>query len=142
MDFLANSITFILDAIKYVTSMPPEVWQAIGAMVGVTVLLQKLKKWLAIQSRTLITFVLAVLSFIPVVIDYINAHIATNPSVLAPRTILIMGGATTIYNTIGRWVIGVLTDAKALREQRDAQVTPAASVPTTPASETSVYFEG
>lgn len=134
MEFIGNTIDFMVNVINYFQHMPPEVLQVIGASIGVTVITQRLKKWLATKSRTLITFLLGVVSFVPVVIDYVSSQVAANPGVLAPRTIMLMGSSTILYNTLGKWVIGVLEDARTLRQQNQV-VAPAPEAATVTAFE-------
>lgn len=108
MDFLANLI-------NYLQNLPVEVWQVIGAMLGVSVVLQKIKTWAKLQSDKIVTFWLAFLSFIPVVIDYINSQAVQNPDVIAQHTLVIMGGATTVYRYIVKPITNILADARAQR---------------------------
>lgn len=111
-------MSVIADIVNYVQSVPGEVWAAIGTMIGISAILQKIKTWFSLQSDKVITFVLSVLSFVPVVIDYINSQIAANPAVIAPRTLAIMGGATAAYRYIIKPATRLLQDAKIERERR------------------------
>lgn len=114
--------------INQVTSVPPEFWQFLFVVLGVSALLQKFKKWFSLQSEKVITATLGLLSFVPVAIGYISAEVATNPAYLGPYTLTIMGGATVAYRFVIKPLTNILLDAKAERQRR-LQTEPAPTEP-------------
>ena len=97
-------------------SIPEAAYLAVFAGLGVSIVLQVFKKWLALQSDKLVTFLLMLMSFIPVALDYVMNQVAQNPAVLGSKTFLVMGLATTAYRYIVKPATTILEDAKKFRE--------------------------
>lgn len=117
------------EVINSLTNIPTEVWAFLGAALGVSVLLQKLKTWLSMQSDKVVTFWLALLSAVPAVIDFINSN-STQLAMIVPHTATIAGAATFIYRYVTKPATNLLNDAKLERERREAvEVKPVATEP-------------
>lgn len=117
---------------------------AVIAAGGVSVAVQVFKKWLALQSEKVITFLVGVVSFIAVGINYLMGAAAQNPMILGQRTAALVGLATLIYQAPGigiKTLSGILRDAKTLREAQTTQVS-VPPVPAAPAASESAEFQG
>jgi hypothetical protein len=93
------------------------VYALIAAFV-VSVLLQVIKKWLSIQSDKIITFILGSLSFLTVGFDALTQQVAQNPSLLGPKTFMLMGLATTVYRYAVKPASTLMQEVKELRERK------------------------
>lgn len=100
-------------------NVPAGTGWAVVAALAVSLILQALKKWLELQSDKVINFLLGVLSFSVVAINYLTQAVSQNPTVLGQRTFIVMGVATTLYNFLIKPTNIVLKDAKAYRERKN-----------------------
>lgn len=112
MDFLQN----IVDAFS---SIPMSAWEAIGAALGISVLLQGLKNWLSLQSDKVITFLLGSLSFVAAAIDYLSQAAMSNPAVLGQDTAAIVGLSTILYRYIVKPTSNLISDAREYRARKE-----------------------
>lgn len=125
MQVLINIFHFLVNLYHQV---PSSAWHALFASAGVSVVLQKVKKWLSLQSPAIIHFLLIVFSFIPVAINYLMGAASTNPKVLGAQTFLILGLSNTIYRFAIKPTSNLLEDAKNERERKATQTASDASV--------------
>jgi hypothetical protein len=84
----------------------------------VSILLQNVKRWLSLQSDKVIHFLLVVFSFATVAVNYLVGAASQNPKVLGPETIMLVGGATTIYRFLIKPASNLLIDANKERERK------------------------
>jgi len=107
---------------EILNNVPAGTGYAVLAGFGVSLALQLLKKWLALQSEKVINFLLGVLSFVAVAIQYLTATISQNPSVLGTRTTAVVTAALAAYHFkyLGvKDLTHLLRDAKAYRQRKD-----------------------
>ena len=99
-------------------NIPTGTYEAVGAALVVSVLLQGLKNWLSLQSPKVITFLLAALSFVTVAIDSLLQTVSQNPNALGQKTAAVIGVATLVYRYAVKPMSNLTRDAKELREKR------------------------
>lgn len=108
--------------ISFLVGIPQEVWIVLAEAVGVSALLQAFKHWLSLQSEKFIVFLLGALSFLTSVFDYISQQTAQDPTILGPNTLMIMGLATAVYRYGVKPTSNLLSDVRAFRAQKAANV--------------------
>jgi len=116
---------------EILNNVPAGTYWAVLAGFGVSLILQLLKKWLALQSEKVINFLLGALSFVTVAIQYLTTAVSQNPSVLGSRTTAVVTAALAAYHFkyLGiKDLTQLLRDAKAYRERKE-RVTTAGLVP-------------
>jgi len=116
---------------EILNNVPNGTYLAVGAGFAVSLILQLLKKWLALQSEKVINFLLGALSFITVAIQYLTTAVSQNPSVLGTRTTAVVTAALAAYHFkyLGiKDLSNLLKDAKAYRERKE-RVTQAGLIP-------------
>lgn len=97
-------------------SIPSDAYTTVIVAGVVSLVLQAIKKWLAVQSEKVITFLLMILSFGSVSIEYLLGEATKNPALLGPKTFLIMGLTAPIYRYLIKPVTLLAQDAKTYRE--------------------------
>lgn len=101
--------------LELLNNIPTGTYEAIGAALGISVLLQGIKKWLSIQSDKVVAFLLSGLSFITVAIDYLMQAVHTNPSILGQQSVTIVGLSTILYRFMIKPASTLVADAKEYR---------------------------
>lgn len=87
----------------------------------VSIVLQNTKRWLSLQSPKVIHFLLVVLSFVTVAVNYLIGAASQNPKILGPETLMLVGGASTLYHYAIKPLSNILTDATNLRALKAKQ---------------------
>lgn len=105
--------------VDFFSQVPPSTYEAIGTALGISVLLQGFKKWLQLQSPKVITFLLTALSFLATAIDYLSQSVASNPSLMGQRTMVIVGLTNILYHYIVKPTTNLVSDAKEYRLRKD-----------------------
>lgn len=104
---------FIVNLLQYV---PAETWTALGASLGISVVVQMLKHWIdGLGQKTLVTLV-GIFAFIASVAEYLLSVAAQNPAILGAETATLVGLSTLVYRFLVAPVYNLLLDAKAYRE--------------------------
>lgn len=106
----------VIDALG---SIPASAWGAIGAALGISVILEGLKHKLSLQSDKVITFLLGALSFMAAAIDYLTQASLANPTILGQETVAIVGLATILYRYVVKPLTNLVKDAKEYRQRKD-----------------------
>lgn len=116
--------------LSYIQTIPLDtVLQALAAAGILSVVVQKIKKWLSIQSSGVINFVNGVLAFTAVSIQYLTTAIQSSPMQLPSHALALMSLMITMYHLpyVGIKSLSQLAaDVKAVRERKarvDAQTT-------------------
>lgn len=106
------------------TSVPESVWLAVGGAVGVSLIVQPLKRWLGLQSDKVVLFLTSTVAFAGVAVEYLLSAAAENPTILGQRTAVILGISQLAYRFLIKPSSNLLADAKAERERRTGEATP------------------
>lgn len=133
--------------INFVVNQPTSTWTTVLSFLGgstiVASLLQVIKHKLNIsEAKTLVTFLMGVMSFLVAFANYIMQSSAQNPTVLGQHTAFIVAGAVFIHrfavSPIYTKVVGGLTslikDAGTYRASVAPLSTTAGEAPAAPAS--------
>lgn len=110
-----------------INHVPSDMWYALIGGPVVSIVLQKFKKWLGVQSEKVVVFTLFLFSFIGSAISYFASAAVQNPMILGPETAMILSVALGFYHLIGKPFTNLLQDAKALRESAGSRIPEAAA---------------
>ncbi len=116
---------FIID---WIGTIPISSWEAVlwylAGGSGVAIVLQVLKNVFKIDSKKIVTFLLGVLSFVPIFADAVVSGLSANPNAIGSGTAYLLTAAvfahrfavSPIYTRLQVSLGGVFADAKAYRE--------------------------
>lgn len=113
--------------VNVITDIPDGAYLAAAGGLGVSLLLEGFKKWLALQSDKIITFLLAAFSFMASAAEYLMTAVAENPTVLGEHTLVLAGSATILYRYVVKPGKLLLQDARAFRSSNVQNTTAALS---------------
>jgi hypothetical protein len=120
--------------IEVIASVPPSAIITALLAIGVSAVMQKFKKWFALQSDRVINVILIALSFLTVGINALMESAAQNPALLGRNTMFFLGVVITMYTHIVKPANGFMADVKEYRARKDrvaaSAVQPDVVVPT------------
>lgn len=119
-------------------NVPNGVYYAMLLATTISLILQRAKKWLEIQSDRVINFLGLALSFVGVAIDSLLSEASSNPSILGQRTLLVVGVIQLMYQFVIKPGHNLIRDAKATRQARDESTVVTTVFPATTAPVTTI----
>lgn len=113
MEFLTFLTHEVVQLGSWITNHKELLTLVLVSSGAVSLVLEAIKRWLALQSKTAISTYHYLLALSPVFIHYVQGSHSNNPLIVFLQAFVILGANQFVYPLFTKPLVGILSDAKA-----------------------------